>query len=170
MDTSEHCKEVYAYFGLSMYRASSVEQSIIQLIMLYDFFSKHVPNFKSKAQWESDFDKFDCEMSLKTMGRLVKYLVGLEAINSEIEEKLQKVLIKRNWLAHRFFVDHAINFVSSSGRDKMITELQESYELFNEIETILNPITMSLLNKYGLTEEHFEKAKEEIFQEAGCDL
>jgi hypothetical protein len=138
--------------------------------MFYDFFSKHVPNFKSKEQWELDFDKFDGEMSLKTMGRLVKYLTGLDAISSEIEEKLQSALLKRNWLAHRFFVDHAISFVSRAGREKMISELQECYEQFNEVETILEPITISLMNKYGLTEEALEKAKSEIFAEAESDL
>lgn len=170
MDTSEHCKEVYAYFGLSMYRASCVEQSIIQLIVFYDFFSKHAPNFKSKEQWESDFDKFDEEMSFKTMGRLVKHLTGIKAISAEIEENLQKALSKRNWLAHRFFVDHALNFVSAAGREIMINELQQCYELFNEIESILEPITISLMNKYGLTEEFLEKAKNELFEEAKSDL
>lgn len=33
MNTSEHCKEVYAYFGLAMYRAQCVEQSIVQLLI-----------------------------------------------------------------------------------------------------------------------------------------
>ena len=74
-----------------------------------------------------------------------------------------KSTLKRNWLAHRFFVDHAINFISSSGREKMMAELRDAYELFNEIETILNPITMFLLNKYGLIKEHLEKAIKGIF-------
>lgn len=170
MDKSEHCKDVYAYFGHAMYRAQCVEQSIIQLIVFFDFFPKHVPNMKSADEWAKNYDQFDEFLSAKTMGGLVKNLVSLGAVEPSLEEKLRVALKKRNWLAHRFYVDHALNFVSKKGRDLMIRELQECGELFDAIEDILNPVTYSLCEKYGLTQEILQETERELFANAGGDL
>jgi hypothetical protein len=94
MDKSEHCKEVYAHHGLAMYRAQCVEQSIVQLLIYFDFFAKQVPLFKSVEQWEQDFDSFDQVMSAKTMGQLVKKLVDLLIIQSMAD-------IRSGWIASR---------------------------------------------------------------------
>ncbi len=170
MDKSEHCKEVYAHHGLAMYRAQCVEQSIVQLLIYFDFFEKQVPLFKSVEQWEQDFDNFDQVISAKTMGQLVKKLVDLNAVDPSIEELLREGLKARNHLAHRFFVDHALNFVSEEGRNKMIAEAEEKCTLFNKIEDVLNPITYALCEKYGLTQETLKEIEQKLFQEAGGDL
>ena len=170
METSEHCREVYAHHGLAMYRAQCVEQSIIQLLIYFDFFAKQVPLFKSKEQWEQEFDNFDQVMSAKTMGQLVKKLVDVGAVDSSIEGLLRDGLNARNHLAHRFFVDHALNFLSEAGRNKMISELEEKCALFNKIEDVLNPITYRLCEKYGFTQEKLREIERALFKEAGGDL
>lgn len=170
MDKSEHCKEVYAYHGLAMYRAQCVEQSIIQLLIYFDFFEKHIPLFKSKEQWEQNFDNFDQLMSAKTMGQLMKRLVNMDAVDPSLEVLLREGLKVRNHLAHRFFVDHALNFLSEAGRDKMISELVEKCALFNGIEDILNPITRAMCEKYGLTDEKLEEIKQALLKETADKL
>lgn len=170
MDKSEHCKDVYAYFGYVMYRAQCVEQSIIQLIIFFDFFQKHATSMKSAGEWAKNYDQFDGYLSAKTMGQLVKNLVSLGAVAQDIEEKLRFALKKRNWLAHKFYVDHAMNFVSENGRDLMIQELQECGEQFDVIENILTPITYSLCEKYGITQEILKETERELFAKAGGDL
>lgn len=40
MEESEHVKEVYAHYGLAMYLAQCVEQSLIQLLVFHEFFLK----------------------------------------------------------------------------------------------------------------------------------
>ena len=170
MDKSEHCKDVYAHFGHTMYRAQCVEQSIIQLIVFFEFFPKHVPEMKSADEWAENYDQFDELLSAKTMGQLVKNIVSLGAVDPSIEGKLRAALTKRNWLAHKFYVDHALSFVSEKGRDLMIQELQECGELFNEIEDILNPVTYSLCEKYGITQEWLKATERELFAKARGDL
>jgi hypothetical protein len=167
---SEHCKEVYAHFGLAMYRAQCVEQSIIQLLIFADFFPTNLPKYKTTEQWEKDFDKYDELLSSKTMGQLLKYLNNLSAVDSTIEALLKKALNQRNWLAHSFFVDHALSFLSSNGRDKMIQELEESRELFNIVENILSPIKHSLFEKYGLTQEKCQEMERDLFRDANGDI
>ena len=170
MDKSDHCREVYARYGHAMYRAQCVEQSITQLIVFFDFFPNNLSKISSKADWEKGIDEFDGELSSKTMGQLVKSLTGLGAVDTSIENKLRVALSERNMLAHRFFVDHALNFVSEKGRDLMIFALHECCALFDEIEDILNPITYSLCEKYGLTQELLKKIETEMFEGANGDL
>lgn len=170
MDASEQCKEVYAHFGLAMYRAQCVEQSIIQLLIFFYFFPEHAPSFNSKEQWETNFDAFTGDLSSKTMGQLIKKLRDIQAIDDEADSKLRSALKKRNWLAHSFFVDHALTFLSEEGRLKMVQELETCTAYFNEIEEILNPIAYSLGEKYGLTQEKLREIEIQLFKEANGDL
>ena len=170
MDESDHCKEVYAHHGLAMYRAQCVEQSISQLLVLFDFFRKNVPQYTTIEKWEEDIDAYDESLSAKTMGQLVKQLSSLKAVDASLEPLLREALVMRNHLAHRFFVDHALNFVSSNGRNHMIHDLEVARELFNKVENILNPITYSLCEKYGLTQEKLKEIECDLFAGAGGDL
>lgn len=170
MDTSEHCKDVYAYFGLAMYRAQCVEQSIVQLLIFFDFFNEHVVNFENHEKWEVDFDRFDNALSKKTMGRLLGAIKELDVLDSDIESTLSLALKKRNWLAHQYFVDRALDFINEAGRNKMIKELEEAIELFNLVEVTLIPITKAAALKYGLTDEIFKKIEAEMYEAAQGDL
>lgn len=170
MDTSEHCKEVYAYFGLAMYRAQCVEQSIIQLLIFFDFFKENVPKFESQAKWEADFDRFEDALSKKTMGRLLRAIKEINVLDRDIENTLSLALQKRNWLAHTFFVDRSLDFIDETGRNKMISELEDAIKLFNLVEDILNPISRSAAIEYGLTDEILEKLYNEMYEPAKGSL
>nr|WP_258718564.1 MULTISPECIES: hypothetical protein [Vibrio harveyi group] len=52
----------------------------------------------------------------------------------------------------------------------MITGLEKSIELFNEVEDILNPITMTVAAKYGLTEEVIANIQKQALEDAKTDL
>ncbi|MCO7255851.1 hypothetical protein KSI86_16975 [Dickeya oryzae] len=166
MDTSEHCKEVYAYFGLAMYRAQCVEQSIVQLLIFFDFFIKNVPAFSTRDKWEEGFDRFDKELSEKTMGQLLNLIRKLEILDKDIEVILSTALKKRNWLAHSFFFEHALDFISENGRNNMIKELNNSIDVFNSVEDILNPISHNAALKYGLTDEVLDEIERKICESA----
>jgi len=170
VDRSEHCKDVYAHAGLALYRAQCVEQSIVQLLIFFDFFHRNVSTYTSQSDWEANLDTYDEALSKKTMGQLIKNLMALGAIDKSIEASLGDALSKRNYLAHRFFVDHALNFVSANGRDHMISELEAITEYFNNVEAVLNPITEKLCEKYGLTPEKLYEIALELFAQANGDL
>ena len=166
MDKGEHSKEVYAYFGLALYRAQCVEQSIIQLLVFGDFFPIEVPKFKSRIEWEERYDIFETKLLSKTMGQLLKILKRHNIVDLAFNDQLDLALKRRNYLAHSFFVEHAQNFVSFKGRDAMIEELEEDIELFNKVEDFLNPISMKFANDYGLSEEILNKHYDELLKEA----
>jgi len=170
MNKSEHCKEVYAYFGLAMYRAQCVEQSIVQLLIFFDFFIKNVPKFRTSQQWEMDFDTFDKALSKKTMGNLLSLLKDIGVLDETITNKLSLALKKRNYLAHTYFVEHALDFINEAGRNNMIKELQEIIEMLNTVEETLQPISRAAAIKYGLTDEVLERLKNEMYESVNGDL
>jgi len=170
VETSDQCREVYAYFGLAMYRAQCVEQSVIQLLVFFDFFHKHSETYESVEQWEKDFDEYDRALSRKTMGRLIRKLKELKNIDNELEASLSLTLQKRNWLAHTYFFDRASDFISENGRTKMLEELQATIDIFNKVEDTLAPITKELCDKYGLTETVLDKIQQQMYEDANGDL
>lgn len=153
---SEECKDVYAHFGLAMYLAQCVEQSMIQLLIFFDFFENNARHWESEEKWSVDFGVFESAVSRNTMGRLIGLLKKLDNFSQLLDEGfeslLREALDKRNWLAHAYFSDRAESFLHSSGRAKMIAELEEAGALFKSVEDRLNPITYALAGKYGLTE------------------
>ena len=166
MDRGEHSKEVYAYFGLALYRAQCVEQSIIQLLIFGDFFPTEVPKFKSRIEWETRYDAFETKLLSRTMGQLLKILKKHNIVDVAFNTQLELALKRRNYLAHSYFVEHAQDFISFSGRKAMIQELEKDIELFDNVEDFLNPITMKFASDYGLSEEKFNNYFDELLNNA----
>ncbi|MEW8500086.1 MAG: hypothetical protein AB2699_16410, partial [Candidatus Thiodiazotropha taylori] len=91
-------------------------------------------------------------------------------VSEDLELMVQQALKRRNNLAHRFFVEHGLNFVNEQGRDKMIFELQEHQTHFEKTEEVLVPIVKKVMDKYGFTEDMLKKAEDELFEESKNDL
>ena len=170
MDTLEHRKKIYTSFGLAMFRAQCAEQSIMQLLVFFDFFDKRVETEESAEQWEKDFDEFGKATSIKITQRLIKAMNELRVIDEEIEELLTLAQEKRNWLVHNYFNDRSLDITSEKGRDKMLEELDDAISIFNQVEEILSPITKELCDKYGLSEDVLEGIKHEMYSSSGAGL
>jgi len=167
MDTIEHRKKVFANFGLAMYRAQCAEQSIMQLLVFFDFFDKRAETDESTEQWEKGFDK---STSREITDRLIQAMNELRVLDKEIEELLILALKKKDWLAHTYFYDRSLDFTGEKGRNKMIEELDDAVSLFNEVEETLNPITKELCEKYGLTQDVVEGIKYEMYRYSDAGL
>jgi len=141
-----------------------MEQSIIHLLIFYDFFKNQVPNFTTPKSWQSDFDEFHETLSSKTMGRLLKHVHRLNIISDEIESSLQLALKKRNHLAHSFFDFHALDFVHEAGRNKMIETLKDDTQFFVQVDEEIEELSLSMAAKYGLTQEVFDEYEAEFYQ------
>jgi hypothetical protein len=170
MDTLEQRKKIYASFGLAMYHAQCAEQSIMQLLVFFDFFDKRIETNESVEQWERDFDEFGNAGSKKITESLIHAMLELRVIDKEIEELLVLAQIKRSWLADTYFNDRSLDFTHEKGRDKMLEELEDAVSLFNLVEDTLSPITKELCEKYGLTEDVIEGIKYEMYSSSAADF
>lgn len=165
MDSVELRKDVYAHFGAAMYYAQCLEQAIIIAIMFIDHFPKAIKNYTSQASWENEFDQFINNKSSKTMGRLIGSLKTINFPINKIEAKLKESLKKRNFLAHSYFSERAIEITTDAGCVKMIQELIDIQSFFSSVESEINLATDKLSIKYGFTEELKESIMQKMLAE-----
>lgn len=171
MDTEdEQCRDVYAHFGLAIYAAQSLEQAIIHSLVMMDHFPKAAPNFTTREKWESEYDEFFDQEASRTMGQLIGRLQKIGVPSTNIEENLKASLKKRNWLAHSYFSDRAMEFMSKKGRESMIRELEEARDQFFSVDNQLSQITRKIAESYGMTDELFNKIMEKMLHESNSDL
>ena len=120
----EQIKEVYARFGLAMYQAQCLEQQLALILA-----TKYGPGPAKLSNTE--FDNVLDALFSRTLGQLVNGIGKLASLSEDEEGRLQKAVTKRNWLAHRYFSDRSIDFLSESGREMMVEELQEVSDFFH---------------------------------------
>ena len=150
---SEHCKEVYARFGLAMYEAQVLEHGIVNASVVVDLIPERRHLARSRAEWEKEFDEFMGRHFKQTMGHLLRGLGSFSKLPPDLEDILIRALARRNWLAHDFFRDRATEFMSSKGRDQMLAELDESAVLFRSADDSLVKVMEPIMRNQGVTNE-----------------
>jgi hypothetical protein len=169
-DKSEQCRDVYAHYGLAMYAAQCVEQGMVNSLVLLQHIPNTIPRLSSKEHWVEQYDAFYEKITSKTMGRLIGLIQQAGFFSDEIEQLLKQSLDKRNWLAHSYFPNRTTEFLSASGREKMIDELLELRDLFFEVDDILFDIVKKVALKYGMSERKLEQIVADISKEANADI
>ena len=159
---SEQIREVYAYFGLAMYWAQCLEQSIFQHLLFFDHFPRAVASYTTTEKWAEDFDQYERRELGQTMGKLIRRLREAGKPTTEIEQALNDALKHRNWLAHGYFADRAIEFTLQEGRARMIVELESLRDKFRDCSAQLDAITLPLVREAGLTEERLAEVQAEM--------
>lgn len=164
-DVSDQVKEVYAYYGLAMYWAQCLEQSIFQHLLFLDHFPRAIKTYKDPQQWANDFDEYESREMKQTMGKLIRRLREAGQPTKEIESALEEALKVRNWLAHGYFSDRAIQFTVSSGRQEMLIELESLYGVLQNCASLIDAVTQPVIQKMGLTEEIMKDIEKQLVSE-----
>jgi len=159
---SEQIREVYAHYGLAMYWAQCLEQSIFQHLLFFDHFPKALKTYTTPDNWAEDFDRYEAQELSQTMGKLIRRLREVGQPTDSIEGALAKALKGRNWLAHGYFADRAIEFTDPDGREEMIEELDELRDSFRACAVELDAVSMPAARKLGFTDEMLEKTQAEM--------
>ena len=97
---------------------------------------------------------------------LVTKIGKLAELGEDEKEQLQKALNKRNWLAHRYFWERAAAFISESGRESMIKELQEAACSFQALDELFTNRTIEWRETVGITQQSVDKELERLVREA----
>ena len=148
-EESEHVKEVYAHFGLAIYLSNVLEHALVNILyelkLIPDFHSRFKGQRKTptKEDWFKAFDRFSQEQFAQTMGTLIATLRKMHQVPDYIEGALDYANERRIFLAHAFFRDRAVEFMTTDGREKMLAELKKDQKLFQDMEEIV----MSLSKK-----------------------
>ena len=142
----EQIKEVYARFGLAMYHAQCLEHQLV-LILATKYGAG--PTRLSDVEFENVLDA----LFSRTLGHLVNEIGKLASLSEDEEGRLQQALKQRNWLAHEYFSDRSIDFLSESGREMMVEELQEISDFLHSLDELFTQRTMDHIETYGITQE-----------------
>ncbi len=152
-------KEVWAFYGLAAYSANLIEQSLINLGVVLQLPSVNVLT-------RDTFEKIFYEFDKKTLGQLLEAARKTTIIPENLDELLQKVLDKRNYLVHSFFHYHSEDAISQSGRRSMVDELAELIDLFRTVDPKLEEIYLPLWENHGVDEafmrDEWEKTQARI--------
>jgi hypothetical protein len=156
-DENEQIKEVYARFGLAVYFAQALEHGIANALLVVDLIPKRRHLAPSKEEWAAEVDAFMDHHFEDTMGRLINSLGSIATLGVDLESLLRNALRKRNWLVHDYFRERAEVFMSNTGRQEMLKEIDECRELFQAADDSLDSIVRPLRTSQGITDEWIER-------------
>ena len=138
---SKRIRDVYAYYGLAMYMAQNVERGLSMLLALEGL---------STGMTAWDFDARLAENYQSTFGDLVsKFLSSFHGASSELSARLQHANEQRNALAHHYFWDRGIQFLSPDGQMAMIVELSQIKADFESLDDDLTALQEVALRRSG---------------------
>ena len=169
-DKDEHVKNVYAHFGLAIYFAQVLEHALVNTMICAELLPQRAGKPESKGERETEFDAFVNEKYQQTLGRLIRALKNATSIPPDLESVLTEALEKRNFLAHHYFRERAEEFMSWSGRERMIEELQGAQENLDDTATRITAVERPLREKYGLTDELLRPGEEKYLKSFERDI
>jgi hypothetical protein len=158
----EQTRDVYAHYGLAMYLAQTLEHGIVNALVIL-----RLPE-KDKYT-RQDIDEFMEGRFQKTLGALLKHLKSEVELPSDLEPTLTEALNRRNYLAHHYFREKAECFVTRSGRDQMLQELQNDQQLFEIADEQLGKALKPFREKHGVTDSVYEEEYRRMCQKLGIE-
>jgi hypothetical protein len=171
-EVGQHNKEVYAYFGLAYSNACTFEAGLVNALLYVDYLAKVKETYRGpetfdRAAYEAGFDAFMAKQQAATLGALIRRIESLAAMDADLKALVLKALSRRNFLAHRFFWERAVDFMTPDGRNKMIRELEEDVALFDQADHAVGAFTRSYRARVGLTDRVLQKWMARYYQEQG---
>ena len=155
---SAEAREVFARYGLAMYRAQCLERQLSIILA-----TKYGPGLTRISGEELDQNLEG--LFSKTLGHLVREVSMLAELSEEEEGRLHQALRKRNWLVHRYFWERAVELLSESGRASMIRELNEAADFFDAIDELFTNRTMEWGATVGITEQSVDQELQRLIRD-----
>lgn len=161
-DHGYQVREVFAQFGLAMYKAQVLEQALVNVLTYAQ---------ASKASYPSPeiFEAFLDDNLTVTMGRILRRLEPYLENDQLFGRELSDALTLRNRLAHSYFREHDHDFFSFTGRETMLAEVIAAQEQFASLDKRLEPVLHRFLESAGVSPDFlssFLKANLESITEA----
>jgi hypothetical protein len=148
-----------------MSQAQVLEHGIVNTMLVFCL----MPTMGAHAteeSWQAAFDRFyDAEFG-KTFGNMLKGLASIKDFPSDLLERLRGAKVERDHLAHRFFREHDMDFMTREGRTRMIAECEDLIERFGELDQMIEAFAHEQREKYGFTKEWIDEKVTAMLDEA----
>jgi hypothetical protein len=152
---NDQTREVYANAGLALYTAQVLEHGLVNLVLVARAGS---PKLRS----QEDYDRVFEELVSMTMGQQLRQALAVVEFSEEQVAALERALERRNFLVHDFFRVRIGRFLTASGRNRLIAELEEIRDTFSTIEREVDSMTMAYYERHGLSRQMFEAEVEKL--------
>ena len=154
---AEQSRDVYAHAGLALYWAQCFEMSLENFLVIHARLSDHSITLVELESYEEDVQR-------KTLGELLQEVRQRASFDSSAEKAIGDALQKRNYLAHRFFKDRAVDFLSADGKSRMVSELQDLQQCFQIADTVASAIAQATGKLLGVRDEMMEQEMKRLAQ------
>jgi hypothetical protein len=175
-DEGEHCKEVYAHFGLAYYMAGVFESGLANAILQLDYLTKVAEEYRTKGPgnfdrptYEAKFDSFLASQHAQSLGNLIKRVQALADMDAGLKAQIIGAKERRDFLAHHFFRERAVEFNKRQGRDDMIAELVAACAIFDRADEALTGFMEPHRKKLGISKEFLAKQTALFLKEHGLE-
>lgn len=148
-DDGTRQKEVYARFGLVAFKAQVFDHALVNLLT----FAGMIDGDLTAEQ----IDQYAERLFAKTAGALVNDATASGCLAADDVATCRAAVAERNRLIHRFFREHAENFMYSTGQQRMLDDLGVIADLIQAADEACQRIVMTIAAPYGLTEEMVEE-------------
>lgn len=162
-DASYQIREVYAQYGLTNYASQVMEKGVVNTLVLK-------ANAESSTPTQANFDVLFAQHAKLTLGQLLRAFAKALPNESPAYDALATALPLRNFIAHTFFWDRAVDFMSFSGRESMLVELIEARELFESTNDLVADLTRRVAAEVGIDAVQFERNLAEATEELSAQI
>ncbi|MGR6543321.1 hypothetical protein [Paenibacillus tundrae] len=143
---SEHSRELFAYYGLAVYYGQSLEQQLVNLILLMKL-------SQGKVMTNEDLeDLYERKMS-SSLGQLIHEVRHHFTFSDDETRQLNELWQQRNSIVHHYFKERIHETFSPEGRSRMISELEDFKNRAQELEMTLQIYTAAWIAQLGLDAE-----------------
>ena len=102
------------------------------------------------------------ELFALTMGTQMKRVLKEARLSAAQVARLQRALRTRNFLAHDYFRERAAQFLSFTGRNEMLDELETMEAELRRADKELEPLTVSLFARWGIAPERVQEEADRL--------
>ena len=155
-DDGSRQKEVYARFGLAVFKAQVFDHALVNLLMVTGVIDQQVS--------AEQIDQFFEDLFKKTTGGLVTNASNQSRLDVEDLATCRAAVAGRNRLIHQFFREHSDNFMTSRGQQLMLDDLGEIADLIQRADDACHRVMMTIGKPYGFTAELVDQHLQEMIE------
>ena len=145
---SDHSRDVFTYFGLAVYSSQSLEQQLVNLLMLMKLSEGKIPT-------EEDFTELYQRKLSNSLGQLVQEIQHHFPFSEEETNQLTRIWKQRNYIVHDYFKERIQDTFSPGGGSRMIREFTKFSDQAQIMEKKLQGYSRELYRTLGLDNESY---------------
>jgi hypothetical protein len=158
--------ELFARFGQAVYMANVVEDQLVLTLMQLKFARTKEAFVKAKgkgfdrAKVAAEWDAYEKGQRNNTMGQLKNLVKDSADFDDALKKRIEDAKDRRDFLAHRYWVQNAVTMQTKEGREKMIAELIKDADTFEKLAADIEAAMKPVREKLGVKDEELDAAVE----------